>query len=226
MRVHVDDVVIFCHGMPYQPGSVLEKGYDKLAAFFASKGKASVIFDFSGTGLSKGDFSIEAWVNDLLNVIDNFSGVELVGFSLGGIPAAYASSMKQVRSLVLVATPCCFDHIRILDKIYLNAKSRGFLRGIGTYESFLSKIKRDVDRFEPLRWIKNSKSTMIVHGTSDDVIPFESGQLIYSEAREPKYFLRVINGGHRLRQEKVVIDEILEWLTKKKKGKQIKEIMV
>ncbi|HID42741.1 MAG TPA: alpha/beta fold hydrolase [Archaeoglobaceae archaeon] len=216
LRVHVEDVVIFCHGLPYQPGSVIEKNYDKLASYFAERGKPSVIFDFSGTGLSRGEFSLSAWRDDLVNIVEKFSKVDLIAFSLGGVPATFTSSLKNVRSLVLVATPCCFEHIRILDKIYTHAKSRGFIRGIRTYENFVSKIKQDMEDLEPLKWIKNSKSTMIVHGTADEIIPFESGKILYREADQPKYFLKVLNGGHSLRQEKAVIDEIISWLDKKK----------
>jgi pimeloyl-ACP methyl ester carboxylesterase len=224
LRVHVEDAVIFCHGLPYQPGSVIEKSYDRLAAYFASQGRPSVIFDFSGTGLSKGEFSLSAWRDDLLNIIEKFSKVDIIAFSLGGVPATYASSMRNVRNLVLVATPCCFEHIRILDEIYRHAKSRGFIRGIGSYESFVSRIRRDMEELEPVRWIKNSKSTMIVHGTADDIIPFESGKILYREANRPRCFLKVVNGKHALRQERAIIDEIISWLDKKKEDEEVREI--
>jgi len=224
MRIHVENAVIFCHGLPYQPGSVIEKSYDRLAAYFASRGRPSVIFDFSGTGLSKGEFSLSAWRDDLIDIIGRFSKVDIIAFSLGGVPAIFASSMENVENLVLVATPCCFEHIKILNEIYTHARSRGFIRGIGSYESFVSKLRRDMEELEPVRWIRNSKSTMIVHGTADEIVPFESGKILYREANRPKCFLKVVNGSHALRQERVVIDEIMSWLDEKKKDEEIREI--
>jgi len=227
LRLNVEDVVVFCHGLPYQPGSVLEKSYDKLSKWFASLGKSSLIFDFSGTGLSRGNFSLSSWVEDLERVIDRFYKVDIVAFSMGGVPASYISSKENVRSLCLVSTPCCFDHVTILDKIYLNARSKGSLKGIGSYDEFVSKIRMDMERLEPLRWIGNSRNTMIVHGTADDTIPFESGKMLFSAAPRPKYFLKVVNGGHALRQKIEVIREIFNWINDDKKEIEgVKEIVV
>lgn len=227
LRLNIEDVVVFCHGLPYQPGSVLEKGYDNLSKWFSERGKTSLIFDFSGTGLSRGSFSLSAWVEDLEKIINRFETVDIVAFSLGGVPASYVSSRKNVRRLCLVSTPCCFDHISILDKIYLNARSKGSIKGIGSYNDFISKIRRDMERLEPLKWIGESRNTMIVHGTADDTIPFESGEMLYNAASKPKYFLKVVNGGHALRQELEVIKEIFDWLSDSKKEIEgVKKIVI
>ncbi len=230
VRIYVENVVIFCHGLPYDPGSVIEKSYDQLARFFTDRGLDSVIFDFSGCGLSRGDFSLTAWVEDLLNIVSGFSKVDLVGFSMGGVAATYvAASLDNVRNLVLVASPCCTDSVseEILSKIYLNARSKSVLRGIGSYESFVSKLRNELEEYAPIKWIDSvRKPVLIVHGTNDDVISYESAEALFESARQPKYLLKVINGDHRLRKEKAVMEYILSWLKKKKSGKVIEEIQL
>lgn len=230
VRIYVENVVIFCHGLPYDPGSVIEKSYDQLARFFTGGGLDSVIFDFSGCGLSRGDFSLTAWLEDLINIVSGFSRVDLVGFSMGGVAATYvAASLDNVRSLVLVASPCCADSVseEVLGKIYLNARSKGVLRGIGSYGSFVSRLRDELGEYEPVKWIDSvKKPVLIVHGTKDDVIPYESAEELFEKARQPKYLLRVINGNHRLRKERAVMEYILKWLKKKKSGKVIEEIQL
>jgi pimeloyl-ACP methyl ester carboxylesterase len=226
VRIYVENVVIFCHGLPYERGSIIEKGYDQLAKFFAYAGKDSVVFDFSVTGLSKGDFSIISWVDDLLNLLPNFSSVDLIGFSMGGVAAVYAAFLENVRSLVVVATPCCSDSItdEVIREIYLNAKLKDTLRGIGSFDSFAARLKKEMDEFEPVKWMgRIRKPVLIVHGTSDDIVSYKNAEVLFEKAREPKYLLRVINGNHFLRNEMRVTEYILTWLKKKEKGGKVIE---
>ncbi len=215
VRVYAENVVVICHGLPYEPSSVIAKGYDKLAEFFACKGLNSVIFDFSGTGLSKGSFSISNWVEDLLNLIERFKSVHLVAFSLGGVPAVYSAQLNNVKSLVLVAVPCSFEMLRedMLVQAHANAKLRGSLKGVGDLEEFLEKFRRDMEEFEPKRWIEEiRKPVLFVHGTDDDIVPFESSKMMFEIAKEPKYFVKVIGGHHRLREYENVMDTIANWI--------------
>jgi fermentation-respiration switch protein FrsA (DUF1100 family) len=231
LRVHVEDVVIFCHGLPYEAGSVIEKGYDQIAKRFAENGLNSLIFDFSGTGLSKGDFSIENWVKDLLSIVSEFTSASLVGFSMGGVVATYvAANSSNVNNLVIVGVPCCSDSITedMLKEIYSHNKMRGVLRGLRDFESFKDRFLREMEIYEPKTWIRNVKCPkLIVHGSSDQIIPFEDGENLYSTAKEPKYFLKVVNGSHFLRNHDEVMDRIRKWLIKKEKyGRVIQEIFV
>jgi len=215
VRVYAENVVVICHGLPYEPASVIAKGYDRLAMKFLKKGVNSVIFDFSGTGLSKGSFRISHWVEDLLRIVDNFSSVHLLAFSLGGVPATYVAQHENVKSLVLVAVPAGMDMMRedLLVQAHANAKLRGSLRGVGDLESFLDSFKKDMEEYEPRRWIEFvKKPILIVHGTKDDIIPFESGRILFELANEPKYFLRVEGGHHRLREYPEVMDRVADWI--------------
>ena len=225
-RIYAENVVLICHGLPAEPGSVVEKNYDKLAKYF-SKYVTPVIFDFSGCGLSRKEFRLKNWVEDVINIASSFSTVDIVAFSMGGVAAVYAAAnLRHVRSLTLVATPCCFEVLseNILNKIYSNAKSKGTLRGLRDFGGFVMDLKEDMMEFEPLKWIEDVRNVMFVHGTKDDIIPFESSERMFRFARSPKKLLRVVGGGHRLRQEKVVVDEIIRWITTEKKKDSIEDL--
>jgi alpha/beta superfamily hydrolase len=231
LRVHIENVVIFCHGLPYEAGSVVEKGYDQIAKYFAKKGLNSLIFDFSGTGLSKGEFSLSTWVEDLTAIVNEFTTVNLVGFSIGGVIATYiASQEKNINNLITVATPCCSQSITddMLKQVYSHNQLRGVIRGIRDFESFKTKFRREIETFEPVKWIEYVKCPkLIVHGTSDQIVPFEDAETLFDHAKEPKYFLKVVNGSHFLRQQNEVMEKIRVWLMKKEKyGMVMQEIFI
>jgi len=231
LRFHVENVVIFCHGLPYEAGSVIEKGYDQLAKDFAEKGLNSLIFDFSGTGLSKGDFNLENWIKDLSSIINEFTSVSLVAFSMGGVVGTYvAANRDNIRNLVLVGVPCCSNSITeyMLREIYAHNKSTGVLRGLRDFESFKKRFLKEMEMYEPKTWIRDVRCPkLIVHGSSDQIIPFEDAEVLFDAATEPKYFLKVVNGSHFLRHHKEVMEKIRTWLVKKEKyGMVMQEIFV
>jgi len=224
-RIYVENAILICHGLPAEPGSVVEKSYDKLAKYLA-RYFTPVIFDFSGCGLSRKEFRLQKWVEDLINIAGSFSHVDIVAFSMGGVPAVYAAAnLRNVRSVSLVATPCCFEVLseKILREVHANAKTRGTLR-VGDFGSFVLGLKEDMMEFEPLKWIENVKNVMFIHGTGDNIVPSESSEKMFRFAKSPKKLLKVINGGHKLRQEKAVIDKIIEWITGEKKKESVEEI--
>jgi esterase/lipase len=230
LRFHVEKIVVFCHGLPYEAGSVIEKGYNGLARKFAEKGLNALIFDFSGTGLSKGDFSIENWVRDLTSIVNEFTSVSLVAFSMGGVAATWVAANREVDNLVLVSVPCCSNSITedMLREVYDHNKMMGVLRGVRDFESFKKRFLKELEIYEPKNWIRRVKCPkMIVHGSSDQIIPFEDAETLYEAAIEPKYFLKVINGNHFLRRHDEVMEKIRTWLSKKEKyGMVMQEIFV
>ncbi len=214
VRIYAENVVVICHGLPYEPLPVIAKGYDELAEFFGEMGLNSIIFDFSGTGLSEGKFRILSWVEDLIEIVEKFKSVHIVAFSLGGVPATYVARLKAVKSIALLATPCCFDVMRkdLIKKAYDHALTKKSLKGVGSFEEFYENFKRDVEDFAPVKWIDKVRCPiLLVHGDRDDVIPFESSKRLYENAKDA-YFLEVRNGGHRLREYGVVMEIVAKWV--------------
>ncbi len=213
-RIYAENVVVICHGLPYEPLSVVSKGYDDLAEFFGANGLNSVIFDFSGCGFSRGLFRLSRWTEDLLDIVEKFERVHLVAFSLGGVPATHIARLNRVKSLVLLATPCCFDVMRkdLIKLAYEKALKDRTLKISELFEEFYEKFKRDMEDFAPIKWIDKVKCPiLIVHGNEDDVIPFESSLRLYERSKD-SYFLEVKNGGHRLREYGVVMEIVAKWV--------------
>ncbi len=225
-RIYTEEVLIVCHGLPYEPGSVVEKSYTDLAHFLSKRGFPTLIFDFSGTGLSEGQFSLKAWVEDLLTIADNFEKVSILGYSMGGAIAVRAAvELRNLQKLVIVSSPCCSEMFteQVLKMVYENARMKNILKGIGSFENFRDLFLRDFSEIEPKNWIGDVDSEkLIVHGRLDEIVPFENGVTLYNLAREPKAFLEVIKGDHFLRQDNRVVKLIADWLEGKIKEKIIR----
>jgi alpha/beta superfamily hydrolase len=225
-RLHVNKALIICHGLPYEPGSVVEKGYSELARYFSRRGTPTLIFDFSGTGLSEGFFSLKSWVEDVVTLSKEFEEVHILGYSMGGSVAVRAAvDIENLRKLVVVASPCCAEMFNenILKLIYENARMKNLLRGIGSFENFRSIFVREFSEIEPIKWIEDVKvEKLIVHGRKDEIVPFENGTTLYEMAREPKAFAEVVEGDHFLRQNEKVTALISDWLQGKIKEKRIR----
>ena len=217
-RISVENCLIICHGLPYEPGSVVDKSYYELAKFF-SEWRPSLIFDFTGTGNSGGRFSLRAWVDDVVEIGQSFEHVVLLGYSMGGAVAIRAScELANVEKLAVVASPCCSDMFseNTLRAIYENATSRNVLHGISDFQTFQKEFLRDFEEIMPIKWIsKVNVPKLIVHGKKDLVVPFEHGRKLFEKAREPKTFVVVNNGDHFLRRNEKVSSIILEWFKEK-----------
>ena len=225
VRVVVEKSLLICHGLPYEAGSVIEKSYSDLACYFALKGFNSVIFDFTGTGLSYGDFSLLSWVEDLQLLASKFNKVDILGYSMGGAVAIRAAAeLENVERLVVVASPCNAEMFSwdVLRMIYENARLKGTLKGVGDFENFVAKFKSEFIEIEPEKWIsKVNCDKLIVHGTNDEIVPFYHGSKLFELSSKPKTFVKVLNGSHFLRQEEKVSQIIVDWLSGKIKEEVI-----
>lgn len=224
-RLCVENVLVICHGLPYEPGSVAEKGYSNLANFFASRGIPSLIFDFSGTGLSEGVFSLQAWVEDIVNIAQHFDKVSILGYSMGGAVAVRAAlELKNLEKLVIAASPCCADMFaeNILRMIYENAQIKNLLRGIGSFEEFRNSFLDEFIKIEPVKWIEKVEAPkLIIHGIKDNIVPFENAVRLYELAKKPKTFVELKEGDHFLRQNLMVSKIIADWISGKIKDERL-----
>ncbi|MEM0301630.1 MAG: alpha/beta fold hydrolase [Archaeoglobaceae archaeon] len=218
-RVYVSYAIIVCHGFPYEAGSVIDKGYGALAELLSSVAP-TVIFDFSGCGNSSGVFGLERWVEDVKNIAEKFEKVSLVGYSMGGMIAIrVGAELDNLEKIVAVSTPVpdIFTKERI-EIIFENAKK---IMRVGSFEYFYEEFSKakEMDPRKFAREIEASK--LIVHGTNDEIVPFWCGEDIYRNSKEPKAFLKVLNGDHFLRRNFKVMSVIAEWLAGGIKDKEL-----
>lgn len=215
-RLCVSRALIVCHGFPYESGSVVEKGYGEIAELF-SEVEPTLIFDFSGCGKSRGYFSVRNWVEDLERISREFERVSILGYSMGALVALKtAPLLRNLEKLILVAPPLpkIFESSRLKE---MHAHALKIMR-IGEFEEFSREILelRNEDLLKPLRNLKAEK--LVVHGTRDEVVPYECGRKIFEAMGEPKSFLRVLDGDHFLRRNEKVMRKILAWFKGEIKG--------
>ena len=223
-RLNVDEAVIICHGLPYEPGSAIDKSYDFIAEFFSKRGVPALVFDFTGTGKSRGDFSLLKWYEDLELIAENFDRFHLVGFSMGG---AVAYGIEGAESYSVVSTP--FDLSLFTEEsirgIYSNAILKRTLKGIKDYEIFRRKL---LDEFEIIcpSSVNPRKNVLVVHGVEDDVVPISHGLKIYEKSKPPKKFVRVENGDHFLRRNRKIIELAFSWVSERREGEGVESIRI
>lgn len=217
-RIYLSNAIVICHGFPYEKGSVVEKGYGELADFF-SKIAPTVIFDFSGCGNSFGFFGVKKWVEDLKRIGEKFDKVFLMGYSMGGLIAIRAGAeLKNLEKLVAISTP--LPQIFTEDRLKAMFENASRIMRIRSFEDFRKEMESVIE-IDPREFVNKIKvPKLIVHGTADDIVPFECGKAIYECAEEPKAFLKVVNGDHFLRREPKVMTLVAGWLEGSIKDKE------
>ncbi|PKM83767.1 MAG: hypothetical protein CVU88_01315 [Firmicutes bacterium HGW-Firmicutes-13] len=219
--------VCFCHGIPGKkrvegtPGS----GYEDIARRFREEGFAAFIFNFRGTGDSEGNFDLLSWTEDLaaiVNFITNLPEVDdrkinLIGFSGGGAAALYhAVRNAGINSVILGACPAHFDFLineNNLEEVLKNSRDLGIIRDLNYPPDALKWMNR-VLSLRPEKEISrlSPRPVLIIHGMEDELVPVSHAHQLHKAAFEPKELILIEGAGHRLRNNRKVIDTCLEWL--------------
>lgn len=145
-----------------------------------------VIWDYRGYGKSTGKRRQQLMLDDGLlfySYCKNLFNEDLIsvyGRSLGGFFATHISKQNQPKRLILESTPTS-----LLD---VAKEAYPFIPA-----DWLLKF-----RFQNIENIKMiSLPTYLIHGTNDDLIPFEQGQLLFQLSKaEEKQFYPIKGGNH------------------------------
>jgi putative redox protein len=204
------------------------KDGDKWRAFapwFYQRGFATLRFSYQGCGTGDGrsegefeDTTLSGRIQDYRAALDYLEGrgvdmgrVGAIGSSFGGM-IVLAAGDDRVRAIVTLATPYRFSPIapeawqQLHGKGYLEISPEKILRE----EFFLDMEKHDVlKEVERLR-----QPILIIHGSSDEMVPVENARLIYEHANGPRR-LEIIEGGdHSLNKPqywKKIMGLSLDW---------------
>lgn len=199
-----DTVVVICHGFT---GS--KEGGGKgvaMAEELGKRGYASLLFDFSGCGESEGDFadiSLTSHIGDIKSSVDfciglGFNRVITIGRSFGGTAAlCHGGVDDRVAGVSAWAAPA-----------YPARLFSGFLEKATETENDLIPLSGQ----EGTVFVKKSffqdlnshdvtgkasmispRPLLIVHGSSDIVVPVRNAEDIFKSAGEPKE-IRIISG--------------------------------
>lgn len=183
----------------------------RIAGALTEHGIAVLRFDFTGLGMSEGDFAntnFSSNVADLLAAADflrdNYEAPTiLIGHSLGGAAVlAAAGNVPEVRAVATIGAPAEADHVvhnfgakidEIADKGVAEVTLGG--RQFTIQKQFLDDVAQQ--RLEP-KIANLKKALLIFHSPVDATVGIESAAQIYAAAKHPKSFVSLDDADHLL----------------------------
>ncbi|MEP4375795.1 MAG: alpha/beta fold hydrolase, partial [Algoriphagus sp.] len=172
-------------------------------------GIAALSFDFTGLGMSEGEFEESSFSSNISDLLDAAEFIEkdfqapkmLIGHSLGGAAVLYAAmEMPAVKAVVTIAAPAYPGHVRNLfsdsvAKIEKNGSAKVTIGGrpFTVSKSFLDDLEqKPLDTFLK----KLRKSLLVLHSPQDEIVEVSNAAEIYSSALHPKSFISLDGADH------------------------------
>ncbi len=167
--------------------------------WLVAKGYNVFVFDYRGYGASDGSPSVAGAVQDGIAAIDYVrsrkdvdpSRLVVYGQSLGGALAVASVALgvpNGIRAIVLESTFHSYRSIarRKLARFWLTWPLQWPL-------SLLFS-----DRYSPVDYLAKLPACpiLVIHGDSDEIVPYREGQELFARARKPKEFWTVPGGRH------------------------------
>lgn len=180
-----------------------------IANTLAQHGIATLRFDFTGLGGSKGAFADSNFSTDINDVIDaaDYLAREhqapqlLIGHSLGGTAVlAAAQHIKSAKAVASIGSPAEPSHILHLLEEHLSALEQEGEANINLAgrpfkfkQEFVDDAKQHEINYRGLR-----KALMVMHSPTDDTVSPDEASKIFSRAMHPKSFVSLDNADHLL----------------------------
>ena len=180
-----------------------------IAKSLAGEGIATLRFDFTGLGASKGQFSDTSFTTNVADLEsagrfleENYGTPELmVGHSLGGTAVlAAASKMPSIKAVVSIGSPSRPDHIlhMLKDKLPELKKMDAVKVKLGGFtHKFRQSFVDDVENYT-LDIGNIGKAIMIMHAPFDDTVSITEASKIFEAAKHPKSFVSLDKSDHLL----------------------------
>jgi len=225
--------LILCHGIPRgnHPKGESEEiaqqedgGYPALASRCCEAGLPCFHFNFRGTGASEGNFDLLGWTRDLIGVLDYWekrgagkNGFYLWGFSAGAAVSCHVASIDpRAKAVILAASPAEFKSVflpRDLEQIILRLRSAGIIRD-NSFPNDPQSWLHDIHSVSPISMIDkiSPRPLLVIHGTGDDLIPFEHAHRLYGQAGDPKELYIIPGAEHQLRKNQEAVSKCIDWL--------------
>ncbi len=203
----------------------------RIAAALAERGIAVLRFDFTGLGMSEGEFAntdFSSNVADLRAAADWLAEAHrapsiLIGHSLGGAAVLKAAAdMPDARAVVTINAPCGPSHVerlftagaveRIRDEGRAEVSIAG--RPFTITKDFLDDIA-ETDLLDTVHHMR--KALLVFHAPLDDTVGIDNAQRIFQAAHHPKSFVSLDDADHLLvrREDATYVAEVLAaWVTR------------
>jgi uncharacterized OsmC-like protein/alpha-beta hydrolase superfamily lysophospholipase len=199
----------------------------RVAERLTASGIAVLRFDFTGLGMSEGEFAntnFSSNVADLVAAADHLRRTHrapaiLIGHSLGGAAVlAAAAEIPEARAVVTIAAPADPHHVTGLLKDYVDdIRAQGEIevklagRPFRIRREFLDDIaeQRLTERVAHLR-----KALLIFHAPGDQTVGIDNASRIFTAAKHPKSFVSLDDADHllsRTRDAVYVANVIAAW---------------
>jgi dipeptidyl aminopeptidase/acylaminoacyl peptidase len=210
--------IILCHGLEGHKDS--EK-WRMLSQRLIDAGFATLRFNFRGCGeneaRSDGNFeesTISARVRDLKAAMDflkssyvDYDRIGAVGSSLGGAVVISAED-PRLQILILLATPASMKAN--------NSDSSREVVELASGRRLDGRFFEDASKYDmPIILARQSRPTLIIHGSNDDVVPVKHALQLHECASEPKNLCIVSGADHSFHQPthlNQAITSILDWV--------------
>lgn len=159
-----------------------------LAEGLLQQGMSVLLLEYRGYGASQGRPGEAGFLEDakagmdfLVQEVGSPDRVVVFGRSMGGAVAAGLASIRPPGALILEAS---FTSLEAMARRLYPILPRVLFR----------RLK---GRFDTLQLVKGVTSpVLVVHGTGDEIVPFEMGEALLAAAPEPKAWLPVQGAGH------------------------------
>jgi len=213
------ELFLLLHGFPGR----MVKNYD-VAEVLALRDYKVIIPHYEGLGLSQGSFGFLSCYNSLTSFIrhveQGFGEIKnVLGFSWGGL-LALSLKLKSVRNMVLMAPlskipPQNMTNLDCFIQILLEMEEDVFPKAMtkNIIESDLNALQSFLN-LNVAKYRKTNLSTLILHGSSDDVIDFKDSEELLNKLGD-NAFLKRFESDHLLSNVRMrVYEEILKFLIK------------
>lgn len=192
-------------------------GKDVLAASRISRrlvelGYAVLRFDFTGLGMSEGDFAETNFSSNISDLIDVVAWMKqtheapaiVIGHSLGGTAIlAAAEHLVDARAFVTIGSPSDPRHIFNLigesSMQEIEHAGDAMVSLAGRHFHIKKQFVEDAREQHVLKQVRQlNRPLMIMHSPQDETVPIEHATSIFHAAAHPKSFVSLGNADHLL----------------------------
>jgi uncharacterized protein len=215
--------VVLFHGIPsIAPPEPGDEGYAGFARRIASNGWISFWVDMRAARAAPGFFSIRGWVRDAGAVIEaarSWPGADKGSFAVVGSSAGGAVALEAIAggvkadALALLATPASWVSFAGDSQSALMQITK--LAGMEVAPEVRADPGPWSDEFETVEAERSIARVdlpiLIVHGTSDSVVPVEHAARLAARAHAAR--VEIVEGAeHQLRREERAVKILEQWL--------------
>lgn len=214
--------IITLHGLE---GDKDKGKWPTVASYLYEAGYACLRFNFRGCGgveKSDGEFedlTLSGRIADYkaaLQYIRSEKNIDncrigVIGSSLGGMVAI--TGKQKVNAIVTMGSP--YKVPRYGKPLIPQKEGDYYILPSGS--RFKKDFYEDIQRYDLTQDVKEAPPLIIIHGSSDEIVPIEHSQVLYDYALEPKD-LKIIEGADHVFSNSLHLDEALisaiEWFNK------------